>query len=66
MTTEQLFDKAAHDKAFFEQLKADPAEALQGAGVKATPEQLAALKHVHYKNLVDVATAFGSSAANFT
>jgi hypothetical protein len=66
MTIEQLFEKAAHDKAFFEQLQADPAKALQGAGTKATPAQLAALKEVRYKALVDVATAFGSSATNIT
>jgi hypothetical protein len=51
---------------FFKQLQTDPARALQSIGVKATPNQLASLKQLNYKSLLDVATAFGGTAANIT
>jgi hypothetical protein len=63
MDVQQLFKKGLHDKAFFDQLQADPAKALESAGLKATPEQIASLKQINYKSLVDVATAFGGGTA---
>jgi hypothetical protein len=66
MTVEELFNKGAHDKAFFELLQSDPEKALTGAGGKPTPQQIESLKHLRYKYLVDVASAFGSAAPNFT
>ena len=66
MDLQQLIEKALHDEAFFKQLQTDPAKALQSAGVKATPNQLGSLKQLNYKSLMDVATAFGGTAANIT
>jgi hypothetical protein len=66
MDLQRLVEKALHDEVFFKQLQTDPARALQSIGVKATPNQLASLKQLNYKSLLDVATAFGGTAANIT
>ncbi len=59
MTVQELFEKALHNSKFWKELSKDPAKALQTAGVKATAEQVAALKQLNYEALDEVATAFG-------
>jgi hypothetical protein len=66
MKIQQLFEKALHDEAFFDQLQSDPAKALQSVGVKATPEQIASLKELRFKALRDVASAFGGGSDTIT
>jgi TRAP-type C4-dicarboxylate transport system substrate-binding protein len=66
MTVQELFDKAVHNSAFWNELRKDPAKAFKDAGVKATPEQLQSLKHLNYQALEAVASAFGGGAGNIT
>ena len=66
MTVQELFQKAVHSPAFWNELKKDPAKAFKDAGVKATPEQLQSLKQLNYQALDAVATAFGGGSGNIT
>ena len=61
MTVDELFFKALHDKAFFDELAKDPAAALKRVGAAATDNQISALKRVNYEVLEEVARAFGPS-----
>ena len=63
MTLQQLVNKVLSDPAFFNELRKDPAKAMQGVGEKLTPEQLKALKEVNYKVLHDVGAAFAGGGS---
>ena len=58
MTVEEVFAKALHNKAFWDELQKDPAKAFKEAGVKLDDRQLASLRKLDYKALEAVAEAF--------
>jgi TRAP-type C4-dicarboxylate transport system substrate-binding protein len=58
MTVEELFIKAVHNKAFWDELQKDPAKALKQAGAEINNRQLDTLKKLDYKALEAVAEAF--------
>jgi TRAP-type C4-dicarboxylate transport system substrate-binding protein len=58
MTVEELFARAVHNKAFWDELQKDPAKALKEAGVEINKRQLDSLKKLDYKALEAVAEAF--------
>jgi TRAP-type C4-dicarboxylate transport system substrate-binding protein len=58
MTVEEVFAKALHNKAFWDELQKDPAKAFKEAGVKINDRQLDSLKRLDYKALEAVADAF--------
>jgi hypothetical protein len=59
MNIHELFVKALHNQAFWNELKKDPAKAFKDAGIKVTPQQLEAVKNLNYPSLETVATSFG-------
>jgi hypothetical protein len=63
MTLQQLINRILNDPGFWNELKKDPAKALQGIGQNLTPEQLKALKELNYKALQDVGSAFAGQSA---
>ena len=66
MTAQELFNKALYNRAFWNELRKDPAKALKDAGIQATPEQVKTLRQLNFDSLEAVATAFGSGASDFT
>ena len=58
MTVEEVFAKALHNKAFWDELQKDPAMAFKEAGVMINERQLDSLKKLDYKALEAVAEAF--------
>lgn len=63
MTLQQLINRILNDPGFWNELKKDPAKAMQGIGQTLTPEQLKALKELNYKALQDVGAAFAGQSA---
>jgi hypothetical protein len=63
MTLQQLIDTILNDPGFWNELKKDPAKAVQGLGQNLTPEQLRALKELNYRALQDVGSAFAGQSA---
>jgi hypothetical protein len=59
MTVEELFARAVHNRAFWDELQKDPVKAFKEVGVKIDDRQLASLKKLDYKALEAVAEAFG-------
>ena len=58
MTVEELFARAVHNRAFWDELQKDPVKAFKEVGVKIDDRQLASLKKLDYKALEAVAEAF--------
>jgi TRAP-type C4-dicarboxylate transport system substrate-binding protein len=58
MTVEEVFAKALHDKAFWDELQKDPAKAFKDAGQTINDRQVNSLKKLDYKALEAVAEAF--------
>jgi TRAP-type C4-dicarboxylate transport system substrate-binding protein len=58
MTVEEVFAKALHNKAFWDELQKDPAKAFKEAGAAINERQLDSLKKLDYKALEAVAEAF--------
>jgi hypothetical protein len=58
MTVEEVFAKALHDKAFWDELQKDPAKAFKHAGQMINDRQVNSLKKLDYKALEAVAEAF--------
>jgi TRAP-type C4-dicarboxylate transport system substrate-binding protein len=58
MTVEELFARAVHNKAFWDELKKDPANAFREAGLKVDQRQVDSLKKLDFKALEAVAEAF--------
>ena len=58
MTVEEVFAKALHNKAFWDELQKDPAKAFKETGVMLNERQLNSLKKLDYKALEAVADAF--------
>jgi len=58
MTVEELFTKALHNRAFWDELQKDPAKAFKEVGAKIDDRQLASLKKLDYRALEAVAEAF--------
>jgi hypothetical protein len=65
MKLEEVVTRIMKDEKFRDALKADPAKALESAGVKATPEILHALKSVDWAAVHKVSAHY-KTAAGFT
>ena len=57
----ELVEKAMGSYKFYQDLKKDPAAALQALGLQPTPQQIKALKNLNYKSLEAAANTFRSS-----
>lgn len=64
ITFEDLLKKIAESSDFRVMLVHDPAKALKGAGVEATPAMISSLKALDLKSLEAVARAFPSSGVH--
>jgi TRAP-type C4-dicarboxylate transport system substrate-binding protein len=62
MEIHELFAKALHNREFWNELKKDPARAFHDAGIKATKQQIDAVKQLNYTALEKIATAFGGGS----
>jgi hypothetical protein len=65
MKFEELVTRVMKDDKFREALKADPAKALESAGVKATPEMIRSIKSVDWASVHKVSEHY-KTAAGFT
>jgi hypothetical protein len=61
MTFDELVGRIMHDEEFRTQLKADPEQALQRAGVTPTPQLVESLQNVDWSSIHQVANHYAAA-----